>query len=134
MGRGMFKRMSRRAQLFQQLQLDILNDEQKEIWNKFIEWQNENVPRVAEMDEPLTLDDVLLLMQEFKSDHIIKILEAMHNYKPLLRNNVSAYLTARNWLQRDANAFNEAPQQQIQFSETAKKIHAWRSKNSPERD
>lgn len=70
----------------------------------FVEFQNwikENAPNVATMKEPFTRDQFESITSEYDIKDIKEILEAMHNYKPLKSKNISANLTARNWLKRD---------------------------------
>lgn len=67
----------------------------------FEKWIRETAPNVGKMKEPFTRAQFESLIAEYSVKDIKDILEAMHNYKPLKSKNVSANLTARNWLKRD---------------------------------
>lgn len=72
--------------------------EQQESFKKFQAWIKDNTPRVADMKEPFTIEQYLKLIEKgFNSENIRKLLAAMHNYKPLLTKNLSAYLTLIKW-------------------------------------
>jgi hypothetical protein len=67
---------------------------------KFVEWQKKNAPNVLRMKEPFTIDQYFELKEKYKPQELKELLESMHNYKPLLEKNVSAYLTVLNWARR----------------------------------
>ncbi len=67
---------------------------------KFIDWQKKNAANVLKMKEPFTLDQYLELKEKYKPADLKDLLVSMHNYKPLLEKNVSAYLTLLNWAKR----------------------------------
>lgn len=72
--------------------------EQKESFKKFEQWILENAPRVAKMKEPFTIDQYLNLSKKGLTPDLIRTnLGAMHNWAPLIKNNVSAYLTLLKW-------------------------------------
>jgi hypothetical protein len=74
------------------------SEEQKESFKKFETWIKENTPRVGEMKEPFTIDQYFKLIKNgYNSENIRKLLAAMHNWKPLLTKNLSAYLTLIKW-------------------------------------
>jgi hypothetical protein len=76
----------------------IFSIEQKESFIKFQTWIKENTPRVGEMKEPFTIDQYFKLIKNgYNSENIRKLLAAMHNWKPLLTKNLSAYLTLIKW-------------------------------------
>jgi len=66
----------------------------------FQKWIKDNAPNVARMKEPFTEREYDEIFKTWKRDEILDILREMHNYKPLCKKNVSAYLTANNWLNR----------------------------------
>lgn len=72
-------------------------------FKKFIEWIDEHAPSVAKMTEPFTEKQFLDLKKAWPAEKIAGILRDMHNYKPLLRKNKSAYLTASKWLKPKTN-------------------------------
>lgn len=74
----------------------IVSDEFK----RFVEWVNMNSPRVAKMKEPFTEDQFLRAKKEWTTEQITTTLTEMHNWEPLTRKNVSAYLTLNNWLKK----------------------------------
>lgn len=67
---------------------------------KFIDWQKKNAPNVLRMKEPFTVDQYFEIKQKYKAEELKELLVSMHNYKPLLEKNVSAYLTLLNWAKR----------------------------------
>ena len=67
---------------------------------KFQKWITDNAPRVAKMKEPMTEEQSQKLKDKYPTEQICEVLQAMHNYEPLIRRNRSAYLTASNWLCR----------------------------------
>lgn len=74
---------------------------EKEIeFEAFQKWVLTNAPQVAKMKEPFTFDQWQKATAEFGK--LAPTLRNMHNYKPLLTKNVSAYLTLCNWARRDA--------------------------------
>ena len=70
-------------------------------FSNFIVWLKDHASNVARMTEPFTRDQYERLVEEYRDEDVKRIVEAMHNYKPLLTKCVSANLTARNWLRRD---------------------------------
>lgn len=57
--------------------------------------------RIKKMEQPLTEDEAEKLIDKFGEQSVKDILMSMENYKPLIKKNTSAYLTANNWLKRD---------------------------------
>lgn len=75
---------------------------------KFKEWVNTWTPRVGKMKEPFTQAQYLTLMKwrqdakpGYSQKEIQDMLLRMHNYKDLNKN-VSAFLTFKNWTERNA--------------------------------
>ncbi len=66
----------------------------------FQKWININAPRVAQMKEPFTQEQHTNILEKYKKNDVLAILQEMHNYKKLLSANISAYLTATAWLNR----------------------------------
>ena len=52
------------------------------------------------MEEPFTEEEYLRIKEEFPPGMTAEVLLAMHNSKDLLKKNLSANLTFRNWMQR----------------------------------
>ena len=67
---------------------------------KFQKWITNSAPRVAKMKEPMTEEQYQKLKDKYPTEQICEVLQAMHNYEPLIRRNRSAYLTASNLLRR----------------------------------
>ncbi len=61
----------------------------------------ENFDSLKKMEEPLTEEQGESLVKEYGKQKVMDILMAMENYKPLLKKNKSANLTAQNWIKRD---------------------------------
>lgn len=73
------------------------------IQNSFADFQNwilVKAPRVAKMKEPFTAEEYHRLLNDFDETFICDLLEAMHNYQPLLKNYRSANKVFRNWAKR----------------------------------
>ena len=68
---------------------------------KFKNWISQNAPQVSKMKEPFTIDEFEKLKLDFDVGFIQNLIQAMHNYKPLLQKNQSANLTFRNWAKRE---------------------------------
>jgi hypothetical protein len=78
-------------------------------FEKFQSWIEKHVARVAKMKEPFTIDQFMQTKEKFSPAQISEILEAMHNWEPLLKKNRSAYLTAIKWLKKEDNGSNQKP-------------------------
>ena len=64
----------------------------------FSEWIKKWAPNVAKMKEPFTLEQYLKIKAKgYTPEEVQDLLRTMHNWKPLLAKNVSAYLTFENW-------------------------------------
>ena len=68
----------------------------------FHEKMKERFPNVMAMKEPLSLEQYHKLLSEFGKDVVVDKLEAMENYAPLRKNNLSANKTIRNWIRRES--------------------------------
>ncbi|MDR1054920.1 MAG: hypothetical protein LBL90_03670 [Prevotellaceae bacterium] len=77
----------------------------------FKKWISENAPRVEQLKQPFTENEYTKIFEKWKRDEVLTVLAEMHNYKPLTKKNISAYLTADNWLKRRKNdeKTNEQP-------------------------
>lgn len=73
-------------------------------FEKFKVWVLENAPRVSRMKEPFTEAQFLKAKEVVGTEEMQRLLTAMHNYEPLTKKNVSAYLTLMNWWRRDAKS------------------------------
>jgi hypothetical protein len=69
----------------------------------FQNWILENAPRVADMNQPFTIDQYIRLREKVPPDRIKDLLQRMANYAHLTKKNESAYLTVINWEKRDFN-------------------------------
>jgi hypothetical protein len=78
-------------------------------FEKFVSWIGKHAPRIGEMKEPFTIDQFVEIKKKFSAAQISQILEAMHNWEPLIRKNRSAYLTAIKWLNKENDATNQKP-------------------------
>lgn len=74
--------------------------EREEQFQKFQNWMKKNAPNVLKMKEPFSTDQYFEIKEKYKPDELKDLLVSMHNYKPLLTKNVSAYLTLINWAKR----------------------------------
>lgn len=71
-----------------------------EEFSKFLIWVEKNAPRVMKMQSPITEPAFNALIADYPNDVVAEILFAMHNYKDLLKKNLDANLTFRNWASR----------------------------------
>jgi hypothetical protein len=58
-------------------------------------------PNTLKMTEPLTLPQYISLRQKYDEPYMKSMFEKMHNYKPLVKNNVSTHKTFLNWAAKD---------------------------------
>jgi len=79
----------------------VHTEEQKTNYKNFVSFIKDKAPTVAKMKEPFTIDEFLKLKKKFTSEQIREMVLKMHNYKPLLSKNNSAYLTFLNWSSKD---------------------------------
>jgi len=61
-------------------------------------WIKENLPNVSKMKTQLTNEDAIELLQEYNSNDVSDILQAMENTNALVKKYKSVDLTARGWL------------------------------------
>lgn len=80
---------------------DVFTETQKESFNKFLKFIKDKASNVSRMKEPFTIAEFLKLKESYSTEQISDMLLKMHNYKPLLTKNNSAYLTFLNWQKRD---------------------------------
>jgi hypothetical protein len=73
-------------------------------WKEVLEWIKDKAPRIMQMKEPLTIEQYFTLKEKYEVDAIPKILQAMHNWKPLTTKNISAYLTFLTFIKREIKA------------------------------
>jgi hypothetical protein len=68
----------------------------------FQDWILKNAPNVAKMSEPFTEEQYVKLREKYPDDFSFakNLIIEMHNWKPLNRQNVSAYKTFNNWTNR----------------------------------
>lgn len=83
--------------------LSKYTDAQISSFKKFNEYIQNNAPLVAKMKYPFTIKEMISLKENYSIDYITTMLSNMHNYKPLLKNNVDAFLTFSNWAKKDFN-------------------------------
>lgn len=79
---------------------------------KFQQWVADNAPRVSQMKEPMTEEQLRRLKGKYSTEQICDILLRMHNYSDLQKKKISAYLTALNWLGRNPEFNTPKPTQQ----------------------
>ena len=73
-----------------------------ESYNQFNIWIKKEAPRVLELKSKISIDQFVKLKSKYPDMKApAKTLKAMHNYKPLTKNYVDAYLTLTKWLKKD---------------------------------
>ena len=75
--------------------------EQIGLFKNFNDWITNNTPRVHKFKQPFTLNEYERITIEFENKSIKKILMSMQNRVDVLKKNVSANLTFRNWAARE---------------------------------
>jgi len=74
------------------------------MFKAFTGWIQKNAVNVSKMKEPFTIDQYLQLRKKIPNRVTVQeLLLKMHNWKPLLQKNNSAYLTILNWSRNDYN-------------------------------
>lgn len=96
-------------------------NEQLEFFKNFETFIEKDASNVGKMKEAFTIDQFFKLKEKFTSIQIKEQLLKMHNHKPLLQKNISAYLTFSNW---SKNNFNKDMQPIITTGPTAAEIKA----------
>ena len=61
----------------------------------------ERFPRIMRMEKPLTLEQAKKLKERYDTDILYEMMQRIENWKPLIKNNVSAYQTIINWCDRE---------------------------------
>lgn len=79
---------------------------EKEINHHLVELVRKEFPAVASMKKPLTDSEAEKLLQAFDEQTVIGIFQSMENYAKLKTNNISTYLTAKKWIEKDLNNQN----------------------------
>jgi len=81
----------------------LLDADASENYKRFFDWAytKGNAPRVMAMEKPITADEYDKIYNEIGKDAIFQQVQAMENYKDLHKKNISAYLTIRNWHNRN---------------------------------
>lgn len=98
------------------------SQEDLNLFKKFQEFIKTDAPNVAKMKEPFTIDQFKSSLQKFGRDKLKDIVIKMHNWKPLLQKNVSAYLTLNNWSKKEFNEAAKVFNQPGQLSQAVKQI------------
>lgn len=78
-------------------------DEREINFKKFEKWIIENALQVSKMKEPFTRAQFEALKRDFSLKQIQEMLKSMHNRADLVKKNVSANLTFRNWIKKPFN-------------------------------
>ena len=76
----------------------IINNDS--MYSKFNVWLSQHAPRVLQMRQPMSEAQLCTLVSEYSKQEVMDVILAMENYADLHKKNISAYLTARNWLKR----------------------------------
>lgn len=78
--------------------------------DEFTLYMRQHYPYIMKMDKPLTQSQATKLKEEYGEETVLKVFDAMDNYKQLLKKYRDAYKTADNWCKREMPA--PKPQQQ----------------------
>lgn len=79
------------------------------MYSKFNVWLSQHAPRVQQMRQPMSEAQLCSLVSQYSKQEVMDVILAMENYADLHKKNISAYLTARNWLKRRT----QAPQRSV---------------------
>ena len=82
------------------------------MYSKFNVWLSQHAPRVQRMQQPMSEAQLCTLVSEYSKQEVMDVILAMENYADLHKKNISAYLTARNWLKRRAQVPQSSVPQQ----------------------
>ena len=82
------------------------------MYSKFNVWLSQHAPRVQHMRQPMSEAQLCTLVSEYSKQEVMDVILAMENYADLHKKNISAYLTARNWLKRRTQVPQRAMPQQ----------------------
>ena len=95
----------KRSQLRSQQETDNFSatDEEKALYEQFNAWLKKNAPRVARMEEQMTLKQYLKIRKNMTKEAVKDLIRKMNNWKPLLQKNVSVYRTLDNWSRNPYN-------------------------------
>ena len=69
-------------------------------FEKFESWVLANAPRVAQMKEPFTEEQFTKAKEAIGWEMMVDLLQQMHNWQNLIKQNTSAYLTLLAWSKR----------------------------------
>lgn len=78
----------------------VYSSEDLKLFNAFKEWIGKYAPNVGKMKEPFTIEQYLKLKKSMAREKMQDLILKMHNWKPLLQKNISAYRTILNWNER----------------------------------
>ena len=82
------------------------------MYSKFNVWLCQHAPRVQQMQQPMSEAQLCTLVSEYSKQEVMDVILAMENYADLHKKNISAYLTARNWLKRRTQVSQRSMSQQ----------------------
>ena len=88
----------------------IINNDS--MYSKFNVWLSQHAPRVQQMRQPMSEAQLCTLVSEYSKQEVMDVILAMENYADLHKKNISAYLTARNWLKRRTQVSQRSMPQQ----------------------
>ncbi len=77
------------------------------LFSEFNHWVTKNTPRINQLKEPLTIDQYFRLREKIPKETLRSVLTAMQNRGDLLKKYVSAYLTIKNWSNRELSNGNQ---------------------------
>ena len=77
------------------------SQDQISLFKNFNDWITTKAPRIHQFKQPFTIDEYERLTAEFGNKTIKKVLMSMQNRADVLKKNVSANLTFRNWAARE---------------------------------
>lgn len=97
--------------------------EEIDMFNSFKGWISKNSSNVSKMKEPFTIEQYLKLRKKLKKESVQDLLLKMHNWKPLLQKNVSAYQTIINWSKKDFNAVGNNPDPELKRQMAEEKMN-----------
>ena len=83
------------------------------MYSRFNVWLNQHAPRVLQMRQPMSEAQLCTLVSEYSKQEVMDVILAMENYADLHKKNISAYLTARNWLKRRTQMPQRSTPQQL---------------------
>jgi hypothetical protein len=78
----------------------VYSEKEKSEFDLFNKYILQHAANVSKMKEPFTIAQYVEVKNKYNRELVKDILKEMHNYAPLLKKNISSYLTLCSWIRR----------------------------------